>query len=75
MPKKPQAAVEYVLYDTFYDDGSQRSNRRLPASILHGPDAPDKAALALLAQMDREISEKSGQAPKEISSVKRSGKK
>lgn len=75
MPKKPQAAVEYILFDTFYDDGSRRSNRRLPASILRGPDAPEKAALALLEQMDREIAEKSGVAPREITSVRRSGKK
>ncbi len=75
MPKKPQAAAEYVLYDTFYEDGTRRSNRRLPASILHGPDKPDQAALMLLEQMDREIAEKSGRAQSPITSVKRSDKK
>jgi hypothetical protein len=75
MPKKPQAAPEYVLYDTFYEDGSRRSNRRLPAAIMKGPDAPDTAARALLEEMDREIAEKSGVARAPIASVKRSDKK
>jgi hypothetical protein len=75
MPKKPQAAAEYVLYDTFYEDGSRRSNRRLPVSVMHGPDKPDNAARLLLEQMDREIAEKSGVAPAPIASVKRSDKK
>ena len=34
MAKKPSAKAEFVLFDVIYEDGSQRSNRRVPATAL-----------------------------------------
>ena len=36
MPKKPgtNPKNEYVFFDVVYEDGSQRSNRRVPAELL-----------------------------------------
>ncbi len=76
MAKKPGAAAQdFVLFDVVYEDGSQRSNRRVPAGALGGFDDPIKSATAVLSQQDREIAEKSGIAPIAIKMVRRSGKK
>ena len=32
MAKKPTARQEVVMFDVVYEDGSQRSNRRVPGS-------------------------------------------
>lgn len=74
MARKPTARVEYVSYDVVYEDGSQRSNRRVPADLLGGIDGGDKAVLEALQEQDRVISEKSGMPPLAIKSFKRSGK-
>jgi hypothetical protein len=75
MAKKPSAQVgEYILFDVTYEDGTQRSNRRVPASAVGGLDG-DSPARYIIEQQDREISEKSGLPPLRIKSVKRSGKK
>src|SRR5262245_49789115 len=34
MARKPTARVEYTLFDVVYEDGSQRSNRRVPSDVL-----------------------------------------
>ena len=34
MAKKPTARQEFVLFDIVYEDGTQRSNRKVPADIL-----------------------------------------
>jgi len=66
---------EFVLFDVFYEDGTRRSNRRVPAEMLGGLDG-DKPARNVIEQQDREIAEKSGQPPLRIKSVLRSdGKK
>ncbi|HEY8595828.1 MAG TPA: hypothetical protein VIL84_11350 [Devosiaceae bacterium] len=75
MAKKPTARVEMVSYDVIYEDGSQRSNRRVPADLLEGLDGGEEAVKAELARQDREISEKSGVPPLKIKSIKRSGKR
>lgn len=75
MARKPKARVEMVTYDVLYEDGSQRSNRRVPADLLEGLDGGEDAVKAELARQDREISEKSGVAPLTIKSIKPSGKK
>ena len=36
MAKKPTARSEFVLFDVIYEDGSQRSNRRVAAELLGG---------------------------------------
>jgi len=73
MAKKPTARVEYISFDVVYEDGSQRSNRKVPADLLGGLDK-DEPARAFLMEQDREIGEKSGLPPLPIKSLKRSGK-
>jgi len=74
MAKKPAHRAEFVLFDVVYEDGSQRSNRRVPAEILGGLDGDEPARSAIMEQ-DREIAEKSGMPPLNIKSIKRSGGK
>ncbi len=74
MARKPTARVEYVSFDVIYEDGSQRSNRRVDASLLGGLDGDEPAREAIMEQ-DRAISEKSGLPPLAIKSIKRSGAK
>lgn len=73
MARKPTARTEYVLFDVVYEDGSQRSNRKVEASLLGGLDGDEPARAAIEAQ-DLAISEKSGMPPLAIKSLKRSGK-
>jgi len=73
MAKKPTARTEFVMFDVVYEDGSQRSNRKVDASLLGGLDG-DEPARAAIEEQDRAISEKSGMPPLTIKSIKRSGK-
>ncbi len=75
MAKKMKASASFALFDVVYEDGSQRSNRRVALGELDGHNDPLKAAEAVLAQQDRDISQKSGTAPARIKAVMRSGKK
>jgi len=75
MARKPTPRTEMVMYDVIYEDGSQRSNRRVPADLLEGLDGGEDAVKAELARQDLEISEKSGLPPLMIKTIKRSGKK
>jgi hypothetical protein len=70
MARKPTARTEYVLFNVYYEDGSQRSNRRVPAEMLGGIDR-DEPARALIEEQDREISEKSGMPPMQIERIVR----
>jgi hypothetical protein len=74
MARKPTARAEFVLFDVIYEDGSQRSNRRVPADILGGLDGDEPARTAIMEQ-DREIAGRSGVPPLPIKSIRRSGKK
>lgn len=74
MAKKPMPRQEFVLFDVVYEDGSQRSNRRVPADLLGGLDK-DGPAKTFIMQQDQAIAEKSGQPPLAIKTVKRSGAK
>jgi len=75
MARKPASRTEYVMFDVFYQDGSQRSNRKVPSSVLGGLDL-DEPARAILEEQDRLISEKSGIPPIAIERICRSnGKK
>ncbi|BDV34358.1 MULTISPECIES: hypothetical protein [Methylocystis] len=71
MARKPASKSEFVLFDVIYEDGSQRSNRRVPKEILGGLDGDAPARAALEAQ-DREIAERSGQPMAAIKTVRRS---
>jgi hypothetical protein len=73
MARKPTARQEFVLFDVVYEDGSQRSNRKVPADLLGGLDG-DEPARAFIMEQDREIGEKSGLPPLPIKTMKRSGK-
>jgi hypothetical protein len=70
MAKKPTARVEFATYNVIYEDGSQRSNRRVPASLLGGLDG-EAPVLEALAEQDRAISEKSGVPPLVIKTITR----
>jgi hypothetical protein len=71
MAKKPSPRAEFVLFDVFYEDGTQRSNRKVPSELLGGLDG-DKPALGFIIEQDREIADKSGMPPREIKTVRRS---
>ena len=77
MPKKPgtNPKGEFAFFNVVYEDGSQRSNRRVPTSLLGGLEDDDKVARGFLIEQDREIAEKSGRAPLGIKSVSRVGAK
>jgi hypothetical protein len=74
MAKKPGSKAEFVLFNVIYEDGSQRSNRRVPGDVLGGLDG-DEPARAIIEQQDREIGEKSGLAPMAIKTLVRVGAK
>ena len=76
MARKPgtRNAGEFALFDVVYEDGSQRSNRRVPAAVLGGLDGDDEAARAAISEQDSAIAEKSGVAPMRITSVRRAAK-
>jgi hypothetical protein len=64
MARKPATRVEFTLFDVVYEDGSQRSNRRVPSEVLGG-----------LEEQDRLIAEKSGTPAVAVKSMHRSGGK
>lgn len=70
MAKKPGTGrgPEYVLFNVIYEDGSQRSHRRVTMDEAAGGDAAVKAALE---QQDRDIAEKSGRPPLAIKNIVR----
>lgn len=76
MVKKPGSNPknEFVFFDVLYEDGSQRSNRRVPAELLGGLEK-DEPARGFVVEQDREIAEKSGRAPLAIKSIGRTGAK
>ena len=74
MARKPATRAEFALFDVLYEDGSQRSNRRVPSEILGGLDG-DAPALAVIAGQDRLIAEKSGKPVLSVKSIRRSRRK
>jgi hypothetical protein len=76
MAKKPgtNPKGELVFFNVIYEDGSQRSNRRVPAELLGGLEK-DEPARGFIIEQDREIAEKSGRAPLAIKSITRVGAK
>jgi hypothetical protein len=76
MAKKPgtNPKGEFVFFDVVYEDGSQRSNRRVPSELAPNP-KDDEGALGFLIEQDRDIAEKSGRAPIKIKSILREGAK
>ena len=74
MPRKPGLNSEFVMFDVIYEDGTQRSNRKVPRALLGGLDG-DKPAHEFLIEQDRDIAEKSGRPPVKIKSIERAGAK
>jgi hypothetical protein len=73
MAKKPNTRAEFVLFDVVYEDGTQRSNRRVPGDILEGLDG-DEPARGAIEEQDRVIAERSGVPPTPIQSLRRTKK-
>ncbi|MET0630968.1 MAG: hypothetical protein ABWY92_08925 [Xanthobacteraceae bacterium] len=74
MAKKPASRAEFVMFDVVYEDGSRRSNRRVPSAVLGGIDG-DAPARATIEEQDRLIAEKSGIPVMPIDHICRSGGK
>jgi hypothetical protein len=74
MARKPTSRTEFVMFDVFYEDGSRRSNRKVPSTVLGGIDL-DAPARAVIEEQDRLIAEKSGIPAMAIESIRRSGSK
>jgi len=74
MARKPATRVEFTLFDVIYEDGSQRSNRRVPSELLGGLDG-DASARAFIEEQDRLIAEKSGAPAIAVKTIHRSGAK
>jgi hypothetical protein len=74
MARKPGKRAEFVLFDVVYEDGTQRSNRKVPGELLGGLDG-DAPARTFIEQQDREIAAKSGLPPLSVKSLRRSGAK
>jgi hypothetical protein len=72
MPRKPGLNSEFVMFDVLYEDGTQRSNRKVPRALTGGIDG-DKPAHGFLIEQDRDIAEKSGRPLAKIKSITRSG--
>ncbi len=69
--RKPKQEAEFVLFDVLYEDGTRRSNRRVPGSALGGLDG-DEPARDLIEEQDRELGGISGQPRPRITAVTRS---
>ncbi|MFV0295193.1 MAG: hypothetical protein ACK5JT_03635 [Hyphomicrobiaceae bacterium] len=67
---KPKTKSENVLFDIFYVDGTQSSNRRVPAELIGGLEG-DAPAEAYIRELEREIAERSGKPRPEIKSIER----
>jgi hypothetical protein len=72
MAKKQQIRPKsFVLFDVLYEDGTQTSNRKVPATELGGLDG-DLPARAFVEMQDREIGSVSGRPRGRIKSISRS---
>jgi len=74
MARKPATKQEFALFDVFYEDGSQRSNRRVPIELLGGLDG-DAPVRAAIEEQDRIIAERSGKPAAAVKSIRRSNGK
>ena len=72
--KKQQVANGFVLFDVVYEDGTQTSNRKVPAADLSALDG-DAPARTFIEMQDRKIGEVSGMPRGRIKSIVRSKKR
>ena len=74
MARKQQARPSgYVLFDVVYEDGTQTSNRKVPAIELGGLDG-DAPARTIIEDQDQKIAAMSGNRRSRIKSLARAGK-
>ncbi|HBH42709.1 MAG TPA: hypothetical protein DD732_12000 [Rhizobiales bacterium] len=74
MAKRQQALPNgFVLFDVVYEDGTQTSNRKVPAADLGGLDG-DTPARVFVETQDRKIGEMSGAPRGRIKTIRRSRK-
>lgn len=75
MARKSRKVSEsaFVLFDVVYEDGTQTSNRRVPAELLGGLDG-DEPARAVIEEQDRKIAEMSGRPRGQIKTIRRSAR-
>lgn len=72
MARKQQARPSgFVLFDVVYEDGTQTSNRKVPAIELGGLDG-DAPARTIIEDQDQKIAEMSGNRRGRIKSLARS---
>ena len=74
MANKPGTQARFVLFDVLYDDGSRRSNRKVPAELLGGLDG-DLPARKEIEDQDNGIAKASGRVALSITSMERAGGK
>ena len=65
---------DFALFDVLYEDGTQRSNRKVPNSALGGADKDDPAR-RIIEEQDKVIADKSGIPRPAIKTVRRAGLK
>jgi hypothetical protein len=70
MPPKKRILSSFVMFDVLYEDGSQSSNRKVPANELTGLDG-DMPAQAIIEAQDREIGLASGRPRGKIKQIGR----
>ena len=73
MAKKQPLPNGFVLFDVIYEDGTQTSNRKVPAAELGGLDG-DMPARTFVEVQDRKIGEMSGTPRARIKTIVRSRK-
>ena len=74
MAKKQQARPNgFVLFDVLYEDGTQTSNRKVPAAELGGLDG-DLPARTFVEVQDRDIAATSGRPRGRIKTISRARK-
>jgi hypothetical protein len=71
MARKPTARTEFVFFNVTYEDGSQKSNRKVPLEVVDDPYDGEGAVRKALEEQDRQISERSGLPPLMISKIVR----
>jgi hypothetical protein len=71
MAKKPTARTEFVFFNVTYEDGSQKSNRKVALEVVDDPYDGEGAIRKALEEQDRQISERSGLPPLMISKIVR----
>ena len=65
---------DFALFDVVYEDGTQRSNRKVPNAILGGLSG-DEPAREIIEEQDQAIAERSGTPRAPIKSIRRAGTK